>query len=918
MGGDLSGAEANGTPFANFEHLASGATFLRADLHIHSYGVSTDVTDPAMTAEGVVATAQARGLDLISITDHNAIDSVARLLELAPKSGLVAFPGVELSTGEGHVLVYFSPDDLVAFERWFNRLDFQEDPHSGDRHILTPIHELLGQARDAGGIAVPAHIGRTGTGFEERVSAQLKQAILTSPHLLAVEIDGAIEAAWYSDADTEVGHQQRDALLAKRREALGSESGGRLAKLLFSDAHDLNRIGRDRDEKDRITRIKMSEPSFGAFKTALADPAARIKLEALVPAPYPRIIGARFIGGFLDKQEIAFSSNLTCLIGGRGAGKSTALESIRATCLSAASGIDGKPNCPETVQLVFRDQFGAIHYLKRDSEKATYELGEGGPTATSVAIEGYGQDRVAEIIRGYPEESRPLLAFLDQFVELGEASDEIDAKEGKLKANAVGIAPLVAAPEKKAHAEKALADTKLKLKAIEDSNLKEALAWRRKLQRERQLRERIDARIVEIEGEVNALNVGVDANEMAAEAEVDLATTPSAALLNGEGDDPGVVGILASLGTGLSATKAEAAQHLAAARRELDGRMTAWKQRDQTIEARVQGILDELRKQGIEPDLPQLNRLTQAEAQQIKAVSDADKQIQELNKKRAERRSLIREYREAQGRRYQLRSAAMTVLTGKLNEAFEEFKEFKVDLALREGGLIDSYAAWIRNRIGNRFFQNVRLAEFCQAISPIDLAQALRSRDDAGLLGLTDSAGEVFLDSADQVAQFRSEIGDEEQLMELEHVQRDDFPEITLTTIGQTPQVVRFESLSFGQKASILLAALLFSSEQTPLIIDQPEDHLDSQFISRTVVSVLRRIKEARQVIIATHNANITVLGDAEQIVPMQGYEGKGLIRDVGSVDATATRARACEILEGGEAAYKRRGEMYGFDLTVP
>ena len=154
--------------------------------------------------------------------------------------------------------------------------------------------------------------------------------------------------------------------------------------------------------------------------------------------------------------------------------------------------------------------------------------------------------------------------------------------------------------------------------------------------------------------------------------------------------------------------------------------------------------------------------------------------------------------------------------------------------------------------------------------------------------------------------------------MELERLQRDDFPEITLTTIGQTPQVVRFDSLSFGQKASILLAALLFSSEQTPLIIDQPEDHLDSQFISKTVVSVLRRIKEARQVIIATHNANITVLGDAEQIVPMQGFEGKGLLRDVGSVDAGKTRARACEILEGGESAYKRRGEMYGFELTKP
>ena len=172
MGGDLTGADAGGdaAPVADFSHLATGASFLRADLHIHSFGVSPDVSDTAMTVEGILATAKTRDLDLIAITDHNAIDSVDRLLELAPASGIYAFAGVEISTGEGHVLVYFSPDDFAVFERWFNRLDFKEDPSSGYRHLLVPIHELLSQVKSAGGIAVPAHIGRTGTGFEDRVS----------------------------------------------------------------------------------------------------------------------------------------------------------------------------------------------------------------------------------------------------------------------------------------------------------------------------------------------------------------------------------------------------------------------------------------------------------------------------------------------------------------------------------------------------------------------------------------------------------------------------------------------------------------------------------------------------------------------------------------------------------------------------
>jgi predicted ATP-dependent endonuclease of OLD family len=55
-----------------------------------------------------------------------------------------------------------------------------------------------------------------------------------------------------------------------------------------------------------------------------------------------------------------------------------------------------------------------------------------------------------------------------------------------------------------------------------------------------------------------------------------------------------------------------------------------------------------------------------------------------------------------------------------------------------------------------------------------------------------------------------------------------------------------------------------------PLIIDRPEDNLGSEFISSTLVPVLRRAKERRQIIIVTHSANIAILSDAEQIVVLK------------------------------------------------
>lgn len=114
-----------------------------------------------------------------------------------------------------------------------------------------------------------------------------------------------------------------------------------------------------------------------------------------------------------------------------------------------------------------------------------------------------------------------------------------------------------------------------------------------------------------------------------------------------------------------------------------------------------------------------------------------------------------------------------------------------------------------------------------------------------------------------------------------------------------------------GQQQSILLTLLLYSKRNCPLIIDQPEDNLDSEFIYKTLVKNLKRIKEHRQVIIATHNANIAVLGDSELIIPLKSTNEKTSIIDKGSIDNPRTNKIACNILEGGETAFKKRQLIY-------
>jgi ABC-type lipoprotein export system ATPase subunit len=118
--------------------------------------------------------------------------------------------------------------------------------------------------------------------------------------------------------------------------------------------------------------------------------------------------------------------------------------------------------------------------------------------------------------------------------------------------------------------------------------------------------------------------------------------------------------------------------------------------------------------------------------------------------------------------------------------------------------------------------------------------------------------------------------------------------------------------LSLGQQQSILLAILLQSKSNNPLLIDQPEDNLDSEFIYKTIVKNLRQIKEKRQVIIVTHNANIAVLGDAELIIPLKSSNEKSYLQTPGSIDCTNIINSCCEILEGGRQAFIDRQKIYG------
>jgi hypothetical protein len=135
------------------------------------------------------------------------------------------------------------------------------------------------------------------------------------------------------------------------------------------------------------------------------------------------------------------------------------------------------------------------------------------------------------------------------------------------------------------------------------------------------------------------------------------------------------------------------------------------------------------------------------------------------------------------------------------------------------------------------------------------------------------------------------------------------FPEDTLDVEYIAADGASFRSIqegSPGQKTAALLAFLLSYGEE-PIVLDQPEDDLDNHLIYGLIVAQLRSIKDHRQVIVVTHNANIVVNGDAELILALAAQGGETHQECSGSLGEKEVRDAICAVMEGGRDAFERR-----------
>ncbi len=882
--------------------MSKGALFYKADLHIHSYGVGTgsfDVNDTTNTPQAIVDLAITKGLKLISITDHNQWLNSLAAIQYAVGKEILVVPGIEVSTTQGHLLLYFETAELL--QQFYGSLTFDADKSICNQSMV----ECLQRAEQLGGIGVLAHI-TLDSGFEKTIGrfGPHMEAVFQSRCLMGLEITRKEDAFLYTDADVNSEHKH---LLEIWRGVNDNKLHRDFAKLMSSDSHELAKLGSNIDGNNRLTRIKMSSLTFRSFKLALMSSESRVRLEDYLPEMRPIITHVKLEGELLDGVDVELSPNLTCIIGSRGAGKSTLLESIReSTGNESRSKLRDSEVWPQSITLDYIDETGQHIQMQRDKNSMVVNRTDPAQGITVIPIESYGQGDTANTIQHSDENPQVIIDFLDSFLNLSALKLQDDQYVEQLRSNQSEMKKLrinlIALPA----AQKNLENEKAKLKKLEQTKAADIVKYHNALIQERELRKSLIGDLKQLVKTYSDILTNRDVFDKVAAISEDN-------IVVGKDFFANVKAIVDSF-AGIVATKSqELKDALKQKVDELNVQLKAWNNKEKEIQDKIDAKKEELTKQGIPFDLGQINQISKDIVDYEKTVKKLLEDQKKLKELKAARVGLIT----ARLDNKKEITRKHLIFANKINKDLRNsVDDFFITVKYQEGLYSPEFADSLKQMMGWRTSQVHKASIIAQSITITDFVNAVEKYDLSPLQEIQYDGSRLLNDS--EITIIFQTLRQDNQYESLECLRFDDFPQIVVTKYmdnGGTRVSVtkRISQLSLGQQQSVLLGILLLSDSSRPLLIDQPEDNLDSEFIYKTIVSTLRKIKEHRQVIIVTHNPNIAVLGDAELIIPLKSTNSKAMIMSPGSIDDANTVKLCCQILEGGDSAFKQRQKIYGY-----
>lgn len=901
--------------------VSCGATWRRVDLHLHSPGVSTfhapDGADLLSdSGRGAVTTAyvnqlRAVGISVGALTDYNGIRKqwYSSIREEAAKVGIRILPGAELSFKMGkyglHILAIFpddsDTDEVNSFLRALDRDPSKPLFDGMHRDIDAKVHvaESLVDLRDKlNCLLIPAHPGNT-----DGICKSLQPA--DAAQLLKDIEPDALEHCTESDLRKLESTHVLDRRFLEQ-----------LALVEFSDPKRISDVGGKSSATGvaRATYLKLSATDLDALRLALHDPETRLRIGRPPVSAHPRIRRMRVTGsGFLGDLVIEWNDDLNVLIGGRGVGKSAVIETLRYalaippysdesyrdSLVRHALGSGGKVEV-ELDRNVGNGRVQTYHVARVLGEEPRTTEGDTGRDVTIAPAELLGPGGGPTIfgqreIYFVSTSEQYRLALLDELIgeEARVRADSVRGALTELRTNARAILDARTSLAKRDEYRERLKAIEFELAVYEKHQAAEKLGEVANLRTDgQQLRAAGDA--------VTRLRAGWTERGSAVLAPLDTAIRGLGRAKSRQKEVlTQAATVLTRLRDDLRKLEDRGQELIGAAAADVGQLVKRWTDLLRPLEDEINRIKQEAQTDALDPD--RLLRLTEEKSALTPLIEDLDRREQELASLLLARQVLLSRVRERRHAENELRreraEAISALLRGRLQLAVE-FKGQKEDYKKRLGTLFRG------SGVSQEAIERLVSPE---ATDGIALGETARSGADQIQAKFNVTAG-----MADRIARWLT--ADESRMMELETI----IPADALGVQLRVDDAYRsLDHLSVGQRATAILL-LLFALEGRVLVLDQPEDDLDNRFVYEDIVQILREqkglsdSKKRRQIIAATHNANIPVIGDAELVLGLDARDGRGQVIGRASIDDRQIRELVKSVMEGGEEAFLRRAEKYG------
>jgi ABC-type uncharacterized transport system ATPase subunit len=592
-------------------------------------------------------------------------------------------------------------------------------------------------------------------------------------------------------------------------------------------------------------------------------------------------------GGFLHDLDIKFVPGLNVIIGPRGAGKTSVLELLR-----YAFGVQAiTPEADE------RARRHALDVLVDGSVSVTVARNEEEMTLSRDAHSGADAAPDAQValrplivsqreIEDIGLDARSRLHILDGLV-----GDDEDATENDILQQ---VAATAAAIDRLVETADGLQTQLLKLAEVPQQLVA--------AEQEAAAQGATSAQIETAQGRLRELSALLDKFSMAA-ADTHRALEAVSTVRERIADTEKRATELADLGEVnlVGAHVARSTRLLGEAHAEMAAAVTRLDQQHGEQASNVVKVRRDLRDQG--EQLETLQAGAGDLARRLTRLREQDTERRQLNERlvgleaevaelQDERDRLLNELDEFRERRFERRKGAAGIVAELFNG--------EIEVRLAKNGLFREYEAALANALEGSGLQYKALSrQLAARLSPRELVEAVERHEAARIAEL----GQITIDRAERlVAHLRAKGSASVLVAPLE-----DAVDYALLD-GQRYKPT--SELSTGQRCTVILPLLLAQSAQLT-ILDQPEDHLDNAFIVDTLVRAVLARKTGGHLIIATHNANIPVLGAADQVIVLSSDGRHGGVEHAGALEDPAIVRSVTAIMEGGEEAFRRRAEFY-------